>query len=683
MEDYMQNLNQKCRSLFLIDDTRDYTNNFYIFELVKVILFEEGAFTVSLSDICRKIEELTDMQYTEDEVTRAISFMNNNIVEISGDEYSLTPNGEEMMKRRKQVVSIDPFVRQYLSESKGAYETNEQEAIDSIYKFIYDKFNESISQISGILNRNFDFELSQEKYSETENKFINGFLNWNNEEKNKLVYTLIAKSFDYCMINAKCDNSEIDFSNFVFYVDTNIVFRLMGLNNEIRKNSIESFINKCKECGIHITVSNFVINECDATLDAQLQALINKTIKLNSLISPSSMSFAEEGSFGSDLYKIYYEWCKSGNKHKNYDAFSKYIKKELTKVLGNFEQNSSFISFEASDEKNFNPLFESLKKIKTDKHTAKTDVNSIMLINELRKETSNEVFLISADHILIRWISETFQTKKSIADLPSAWLAVLLKYSGREKTDDYKSFCQFIHLPVIPEPESDLLKKIEIKASIMSSDIEDCLKDQMIQDVKYNYPIYQNMDVEAAVHKAYAEVSEAIRDEEREKGRTIAENLLAEQKAILQKEFNDKLNAEVKRIDDEKENVFAKKIESAREESHENGITEGQESVLVSLAKSRVKKNKIWRWIITAVLIISCFVFIASLIISFLDNTKSSFYIFINNYSSIIELISFPISLCALLIKWSPGKLDLFSIDEKSNYNKLKARYEKNQKTSK
>ena len=217
----------------------------------------------------------------------------------------------------------------------------------------------------------------------------------------------------------------------------------------------------------------------------------------------------------------------------------------------------------------------------------------------------------------------------------------------------------------------------------MSSDIEDCLKDQMIQDVKYNYPIYQNMDVEAAVHKAYAEVSEAIRDEEREKGRTIAENLLAEQKAILQKEFNDKLNAEVKRIDDEKENVFAKKIESAREESHENGITEGQESVLVSLAKSRVKKNKIWRWIITAVLIISCFVFIASLIISFLDNTKSSFYIFINNYSSIIELISFPISLCALLIKWSPGKLDLFSIDEKSNYNKLKARYEKNQKTSK
>ena len=56
-----------------------------------------------------------------------------------------------------------------------------------------------------------------------ERSFLNTFLTWDNEEKNKMIYDLIVKSYDFCTINCTEANS-FNFKEFHFYLDANIYY---------------------------------------------------------------------------------------------------------------------------------------------------------------------------------------------------------------------------------------------------------------------------------------------------------------------------------------------------------------------------------------------------------------------------------------------------------------------------
>ena len=94
-------------------------------------------------------------------------------------------------------------------------------------------------------------------------------MSWDNDEKNEMIYRLIIKSYDFCMINC---NQEItfDFTNFVFYLDANIIMRLMGINNICRKNVIERFVTKCKQANINLYVSSYSKAEMEKSIDKQI-----------------------------------------------------------------------------------------------------------------------------------------------------------------------------------------------------------------------------------------------------------------------------------------------------------------------------------------------------------------------------------------------------------------------------
>ena len=586
--------NRLYRSLFLMDDTRNYTNDFYVSEFVKIVLYNEGCFALSLTDIHDKIVELTSLEYTEEDILHALSIWNNGEVDVENELYSLSSSGAERISKRKKSNDLKSYIDLFLKEKTEKYSLTKDELEELLEKFIYQRFNENLKEISDILNHCLTVDDYDKKYSDDEKEIINDFLAWDNSDKNECVYRLIAKAYDYCMINSKCQAQEVVFSKIHFYLDTNIIFRLMGINGQERESSVKSLIEKCHNAGIKLIVSNFVVEECEYTINSQLQLLVESTTAMSKLMPPSTMSFAEEKSIKIDFYRRYYDWVRAGNKHRNYDGFKKCVLKEFKELLQSFDSDDKNTSFKVLSASDFRAYYDSLYTSKMDKHTTETDINSIMLILEKRKNimNENEYFLISADQRLVSWSREVFPGQKSIVDFPSVWLSIILKYIGREKETDYKAFCQFIHLSIEPQID-DLEKKIAIKSGIMGTDIDDEIKAMMIEEVRDNYNQYKDYEPDKIVHVAYAKTKESIEsDVERKKDIELDERL-----AAVQKTFEDRLSQQEKVFEE-----FARATSGEVTEAYNRGkkdlINEQQEQRIKKEINNVLNRNKTIRSII-------------------------------------------------------------------------------------
>lgn len=91
----------------------------------------------------------------------------------------------------------------------------------------------------------------QFKKRESDIKLINLFLDWENEEKNKLANRL--------------------FKGKRFILDANIIFRLAGINNDVRMNAIKSFVEKCKEVGVTLCYTTATLDEIKRVIVSKVQ----------------------------------------------------------------------------------------------------------------------------------------------------------------------------------------------------------------------------------------------------------------------------------------------------------------------------------------------------------------------------------------------------------------------------
>lgn len=259
---------------------------------------------------------------------------------------------------------------------------NRNDLCELISKFIYDKFKESVEQISRIIDVDNLTELHYSvDYTEEDKKFINNFLSWDNYEKNQMIYRLIVRSYDFCVIN--CSKQPfLDFSLFKFYLDANVLMRYMGINNRQRKESIEQFIEKCKSVNIKLYVSSFSKIEIQKSLENQIlsiQTMIEESGRIMSI--DAAKCCIEAYSFNIELYKMYYEYVKR-KKDNSFNAFKQYLFRKLDDVIKQFEYDE-VNSFEVLENEKFKKYYELLKEIKDEK-IVKTDVNNILLVDSLR-----------------------------------------------------------------------------------------------------------------------------------------------------------------------------------------------------------------------------------------------------------------------------------------------------------
>lgn len=574
------------RMNFILQDSLATTTTTYLARIVELTLYEaeEG---LTITGIVDSIIKNQSLEFSIAEIREAIK-KSRNIIVID-DIYRLSPKRRNEMEHESSIVSIlDEYIDEALSDENLQLSVSHDELKTLLMRYIYYCFNSNteslMSLIKGEYTETKSFDASNEQI-----EIINKFLLWKNVDKDKFIYQLVSYGFIYCSLNVNKDSllSSRIFRNKEFYLDANIIFRLAGLNNDDRRRTTVSFINKCKEVKIRLLYTN-------VTLQEVYNVIVNKVKWIKGVTnSQEPLSPSELGRNDNDFYNLYDEWCRQGNSYKDFAAFQTFLFNRVNNILDDlsevdipdysvtvqklhdeYTQHLRDYKDELSAHKEYlseiseedgagkNPQIKQ-RKLHTI-NSASIDVSNYMYVIEKRKKSkegnifSTNQFLISADHYFMRWAAEN-NAGVPIVVLPSVWLTILLRFSGRSD-DDFKAFCSFMSLRAHEGPnEVDAFKIMQV-AGHHTSDKE--LKKRIISEVIQHKDDYKLSDgeLDETVCKAF----DVIRDQDTE---------------ALSKAFNKQLL--VQKSDAEKRN----------HEDTENATRIANEIALRAAAEIEVKKK--------------------------------------------------------------------------------------------
>lgn len=509
----MENGDKLFRMNFIIQDNSLMTLDANLIRIVESIILDKGHKGLTLEQIKDNILLEYELDFSEEEISKALNKKGRNIQKIE-EKYHLKPEYRSKLEKRDDFTSqINKLIIQAIHECQLDVSAHRYQEL--IKKYLYYCFNSNKNSILSLINHT---EVVDEKFSNDPDdiKLINTFLNWKNEEKDKLVTNVVSFGYIYCSLTVKKDDllSNKLFRGKKFILDANIIFRLAGINNDSRKRTIKSFADKCKEVGVELCYTT-------ATLDEIKRVIINKVKWIKSVTGeqrPLDVTTIDNSE--NDFYSIYCSWsADSVNQYNDFKAFERYLTRLVMEVLDQLTCLNS-VNYEVKKKSEFDSYVLNLNAYK-EKHSAKkqtqaslkTDVSNVLYIKELRSNSANEniwstnVFLISADQNLIKW-SLDVESGIPLIVLPSVWLTILLRFSGRT-SDDYKAFCSFLELRTHQEESEidvySLLKNLATKTD--NNELKQLIVKEVF-DNKEEYVDIASDDCEAVVEKAYDIISE-------------------------------------------------------------------------------------------------------------------------------------------------------------------------------
>lgn len=461
-------------------------NDNQLFRLAAV-LYADSNYEVSSKTIIRKIIEcaLLNNDNKPQTVHQLIDFISNTYnLNISEEEIlSITSNKKEdyflcnknqdetlicLNEKRKVSLeeklnskTIDFFIDEFIALKPEL--TANKEVKEIIYRFLYELLSTNIESFKKLLDSKKQLDelinVESNAYTANEREIINEFLIWENNDKNKAIFDIASYALEYCMISNNGNGTHIQLSNLrnkVFYLDTNVIYRALGINGENRQKRTNTFLHKVLETGSTLIISKFSEFELKDSIAFYIDKL--KKNPLNQPISPDIFNLKYFQNL-SNIYDFYYKW-RIGKVNDSLELFENYIISLYENFKSTFKVETDYkVPFDEKDEKIEKQIKSLADNISSHKEADKTkhnstgdcyDASNIILIETKRegKEKSifeTKLFFISTDQSLRRW-DYYRNTVTPVVLLPSQWLSILLRFINRTN-DDYKSFVSFLNLP--------------------------------------------------------------------------------------------------------------------------------------------------------------------------------------------------------------------------------------------
>lgn len=362
----------------------------------------------------------------------------------SDTRYMLKKERREQLSLRT-TKTLNDFIGEYLT-LKGV----DLGKAESIYKYLYGVFTTNVDSFKRMLEVGSSKSLT-EYYAPQEQDIdlINGFLDWENEQKNIAIFNLASYALEFCLLTSKKDSSlKLDsLKHKIFYLDTNILYRAIGINGEDRKSRSLSFLHKLKESESEIRISKVTWDEFEGSLNNYIKKLRkSETPAIRSKVYTEFITY-------DDIYRYYHLWA-SKRANATIDLFVDWMKASMKSLVEDFEiEIVKLIPFSLERQKErLNEMAAQIAGFGKGKlfDTAFTDACNILWVDNSRKPGENtlfstKTFLISSDHGLYVWDARYNSKDTPIVIMPSQWLSLLLRYVARSN-DDYRSFVCFLNI---------------------------------------------------------------------------------------------------------------------------------------------------------------------------------------------------------------------------------------------
>ena len=664
-------MNQDLLRLIMTMNTshQDFTHN--LLNVIKYVMFCSKRALTPL-EVRSEILERVGLEFTEQEIRRAISIgvQKDSIIKIDSSTFLLSDDEmQEIQKRDEDTFSkiISQYIQVYNVKS---YKHND--IYDMIFEYVFWYMNTNMQILLSMLqNKKIEKVTDEYDCSNEKREIINNFIDWDNDEKNKILYNIISFAVDYCKMTVKKGNRA--FTNFFegkkFYLDANIIFRLIGINNKERQSVTRDFIRKCQESGITIVYTNITKDEIYSSLHYNINKL--KTSANRLFVDPGKLKkFIPERDLNLDLYEMYYAWAVKKNAFGHFSDFEEYLKDAFLKEVADFSMEELHIPSKHNE--TIEELTIDLMSYKQrldceanpNKDTAEIDIKNLVYIRNLRTKKRGvnawdiKEYIISADHKYAQWALSKFPQVSPYVSLPSVWYSLILKFNGRSG-DDFKSFAEFIKLRYVQETSS-LTSGIlyEIGAITNERFLQDKIVDKLIESNELRIKETEGNDAPDAKDLVVKAKDEVLKQVE-EKGYTEGMN--------DGKETGEK-------------DGIAKGIESGKKMGHEEGRKAEYDRMIDVLVEERrefimklINTFSTFALIIAAAILLFLIYFLYIIIFKENNEALNPIEENINNYKGIIGFVGPTIGGISGFLGWGLKKV----FDENKIIKRIRKKYMK------
>ena len=427
-------------------------------KVIENCLFLQYPNTLTRGEIQRLIEVSDSLFFSDDEICKTLHDPKWNAVfdfTPDGEDYKYTLNTKEYAKLTSNPVRTLPdYIDDYLLLSN--IEDNKKEVI---LRFLYQTYTTNLENIQRMFKlKKILIEEVVTDFNEEEAEVINGFLDWDNDDKNREIFNLVSYALEFCMLTNKKDASfQIDsLKNKTFYLDTNIIYWAIGINGEERKRKTRSFLNKFKQVNNQFALTHNTEEEFELSIKSYIKKLRkSEAPRVNSKVYTEYVSY-------DDVFRYYHLW-KFQRFNASVELFEAFLRSEFKTFMADFEiQHDKDCPYDAeSMDGQLDEYAHSIRGVSKDKpfESARFDAENVVWVSFRRGGKDNDIFatkyfLLSSDGGLRYWDSKYYSSEIPVVMQPSQWLSILLRYVERSN-DDFRSFVSFLNLKTQNEVLTD------------------------------------------------------------------------------------------------------------------------------------------------------------------------------------------------------------------------------------
>lgn len=634
----MSNISNYLRMAIMFGNNHSTTFITNLEKMVELVLNAKAPQAMLVSEIVADLNSGYNLSFTDIEVTQAIEghrgsdrivCFNPTAKKVGEKKYLLTEKAAQSIENQESQISVTGICDEFLRiNPEIEIDTSSMESL--IDRYFYRCFNSNATTIMQLLKQDYtdgvllsDSDLDAQ-FSDQEKEILNTFIYWENSEKDRFVYQMVSCCFDYCTMTAKKDDAvyETVFKNKFFVLDTNIIFRVIGINQDSRKTVIDAFLKKCEEVGITLVVTNETRAEIRNTINYNIDR-IKDLIKNSTPVKSRFVRECANTQINEDFYQFYYDWCMGkGHRSGDIEGFREDLLKTADRVCIRFK-DVVFTTFATVSKEKFEAYTQSLRDFKiaqrgyAREESVQTDVNNFMYVVGMNEKKGASDFFalsyfhISADHPFCNWAKDVRKGAIPEVVLPSVWYSIILHYAGRAvDNDDYAAFTRFLNFSLSTDDTERNVKKTVLlqKVSQLNEPVD--VKEEILFDVgqklSSDYKDADDNTIEYLIGESNQtitekRVAEAVGEQERisalalesQKADSIAEtNLLARKH---EQEIN-KLTAD---FDERLKQELASQNADAKEKEKNARVNERKRHIDIEAQETAKKKKR--RYVVATV----------------------------------------------------------------------------------
>ncbi|MEY8868006.1 hypothetical protein AB9K24_00765 [Meridianimaribacter flavus] len=363
----------------------------------------------------------------------------------------LTSTKFDEVEKNISEFSIEPSIEEFLKNKK--YDLSNK---DVIIKILYQSIYENIYAFNPSNTETLVPDVIKENFSQNELDIFNEFLEFDDPQKNRRLYNQFVKAIEFAILTSgkgvKSFTEQI-YTDKTYLLDTNIIFRMLGVGGTERLETILKLIESCIKQGVKFEYTLRTYQELNNTLDASIVkiAKAEQTKKVEII----QELVAEAPHFFNDDFIVQYSRLKNEKKVSSPEQYGLEMKSRFKKLCADFniEQANHSIKLETYEINIFaKKLISERKKITSYRYSLKqatVDAYNVLYVRKKRggnnyNYSDVKSFYLTTDRGLNKILSDDDEIVIPATILPSQLFAIHNPLSDDSNGVDYDNFFSFI-----------------------------------------------------------------------------------------------------------------------------------------------------------------------------------------------------------------------------------------------